>query len=129
SHSVYATAEEACRLLAIPARCFRELLQRRPEIAVRLAIELARRVRDLSDELEAMKFASIGERVLRRLVELARDRRELRLTHQALAEQVGASRENVSRVLGLLRERRLIELGRGRITILDHPRLAAVRPD
>jgi len=124
SHSVHATADEPCRLLAIPARRFRELLQQRPAVALQLAIELARRVRSLSDELEAMKFASIGERVLRRLTELARDRRELRLTHQALADQVGATRENVSRVLGLLRDQGLIDLGRGRIAIVDQARLA-----
>lgn len=127
SHSVSATADEPCRLLAIPAHLFRELLLRKPAVALQLAIELARRVRSLSDELEAMKFASIGERVLRRLNDLARDRRELRLTHQALADQVGASRENVSRVLGLLRDQRLIELGRGRIAIVDHARLVRAR--
>jgi CRP-like cAMP-binding protein len=123
-HSVHASADEPCRLLAIPAPRFRALLAERPAIALRLAIELARRVRSLSDELEAMKFASIGERVLRRLGELARDRRELRLTHQALADQVGASRENVSRVLGLLRDQGLIALGRGRIAIVDPDGLA-----
>jgi CRP-like cAMP-binding protein len=127
SHSVSATAEEPCRLLAIPASRFRELLLRQPPVALQLAIELARRVRSLSDELEAMKFASIGERVLRALTALTRDRRELRITHQALAEQVGATRENVSRVLGLLRDQGLIDLGRGRIAIIDHARLAAAR--
>jgi len=126
-HSVGAAADEDCRLLAIPAAAFRELLERRPVLAVRLAAALAARVRDLSDELEAMKFASIGERVLRWLQRQGAARRDLRVTHQQLADQVGGTRENVSRVLGLLQDRGILRLGRGRIEILDHARLEAGR--
>jgi CRP-like cAMP-binding protein len=102
------------------------LLARSPvlgALAIRLAAALAARARDLSDELEAMKFASIGERVLRWLQRRAVARRELRVTHQQLADQIGATRENVSRVLGLLQDRGILELGRGRIQILDRARL------
>jgi CRP-like cAMP-binding protein len=123
SHSISATTEEPCRLLQIPAGAFREQLQQKPSLALRLAAVLAQRVRSLSDELEAMKFASIGERVLGVLAKRAAGRREIRVTHQQLADQVGSTRENVSRVLGLLRDRGVLRLGRGRIEILDHEAL------
>jgi CRP-like cAMP-binding protein len=126
-HSVNATAEEDTLLLCIPSRLFRAALAREPEAALRLAAVLAQRVRELSDELEAMKFSSIAERALRLLCRLATGRRELRVTHQALAEQVGATRENVTRVLGLLRDDGVIALRRGAIEILDHDRLAGWR--
>jgi CRP/FNR family transcriptional regulator len=122
-HSVNATAVEGCRVLKIPASAFKDLLSRRPELAIRLASVLAQRVRALSDELEAMKFASIGQRVLRWLREHGARMREIRTTHQEIAQQVGATRENVSRVLGLLRDRGILRLGRGSIEILDHGRL------
>ena len=55
---------------------------------------------------------------------LSRGLREIRTTHQDLAAQVGSNRENVSRVLGLLRDQGLLRLGRGSIEILDHQALA-----
>jgi len=126
-HSVSATAAQDCRLLAFEAGAFRRMLEQRPALALRLVAVLASRVRGLSDELEAMKFASIGQRVLGWLQHQGVQRRELRVTHQGIAEQVGATRENVSRVLGLLRDRGILRLGRGRIEILDHDHLARVK--
>jgi CRP/FNR family transcriptional regulator, cyclic AMP receptor protein len=128
-HSVNATADEEIEVLRISATAFRAQLQRHPVAAVRLAQILAQRVRELSDEVEAMKFSTIGGRVVRALLQLGAARREVRITHQALGEQVGATRENVSRVLGQLRDEKILRLGRGVIEILDHPRLAAARLD
>jgi len=122
-HSVNATAEQDCRLLVFPAGAFCEMLEQRPALALRLVAVLAGIVRGLSDELEAMKFASVADRVLAWLRQRGAGRRELRVTHQQIAEQVGATRENVSRVLGLLRDRGALRLGRGRIELLDHAAL------
>jgi CRP/FNR family transcriptional regulator, cyclic AMP receptor protein len=124
-HSVNATADEEVDVLHVSAAAFRAQLERRPVAAIRLAQVLAQRVRELSDEVEAMKFSTIGGRVVRLLLQLGAARREVRVTHQALAEQVGATRENVSRVLGQLRDEGTLRLGRGVIEILDHEQLAA----
>lgn len=128
AHSVSAAAEEELELFALPAARFRAALEAEPRAALRLAAALAARVRSLSDELLAMKYRSLSERVLVRLRTLAHGRRELRTTHQALAEAVGATRENVSRVLGALRDAGILRLGRGRIEVLDHDRLAGPAP-
>ena len=125
AHSVSATAEEDVELFALSAARFRAALEAEPRAALRLASALAERVRSLSDELWAMKYRSIAERVLGTLRELAHERRELRTTHQSLAESVGATRENVTRVLGALRAAGILRLGRGRIEVLDHERLAS----
>ena len=50
THSVNATTQDDCRVLAFPPRAFRELLERRPVLALQLAAALAERVRSLSDE-------------------------------------------------------------------------------
>lgn len=126
THSVHATAESPVELLRIPAAAFRAALARNGVAALALARVLAARVRALSEELEAMKFATIGERVLRRLQAKARGRREIRLTHEGLAQDVGATRENVSRVLARLRDEGILRLGRGRVEVLDHARLERV---
>ena len=67
------------------------------------------------------------------LVDLA-DRNGLSLTGQAsvslrhddLAAWAGVNREAVSRALGQLRQKRLVATARGRIDLLDLPRLRAV---
>jgi CRP/FNR family transcriptional regulator len=127
AHSVNATAEEDVEVFRISASRFRGLLGQNAPAALRLAQVLAERVRELSDDLEAMKFSTIGERVLRRVRTLARGRCELRVTHQALADQVGSTRENVTRVLDFLRDQGILALRRGAIEILDGDRLATAR--
>lgn len=119
-HSVSATSDEECELLRVQAATFRDLLAQRPLVALRLATLLAQRVRDLSEELEGMKFSSLSSRVARKLSEVGAGRREVRLTHQAIAQEVGATRENVSRALSQLQAKGAILLRRGAIEILDH---------
>lgn len=125
-HSVNATADGPVEVLRLPAAAFRDALEKNGTAALALARVLAQRVRSLSEEVESMKFNSIAERVLRRLQAIAAGRRELRTTHERLAQEVGGSRENVSRVLELLRDEGILKLGRGRIEVLDHARLARV---
>lgn len=126
AHSVSVTTETAVEILRIPAKAFRAALEKNGTAALALASALAERVRSLSEELESMKFSTIGERVLRRLQGKAAGRREIRITHEKLAQEVGSTRENVSRVLEMLRDDGILKLGRGRIEVLDHERLARV---
>lgn len=126
-HSVSAIAEDRVDVLAIPRRRYVSALKRHPEAALALARILADVVRRLSDELEAMKFSSVEARLLFRLLERAIDRREIYVTHATLATEVGATRENVSRLLGRLEKKRIVALGRGRIEILDHRALERLR--
>lgn len=122
-HSINATAVDEVEVLTIQAQSYRQMVEQNHAMAIRLAIVLAQRVRCLSDELEAMKFSSIGQRVVWQLQEAAQHLRVLRLTHQDLADRVGATRENVSRVLGLLCDQGIIRLGRGSIEIIEPDRL------
>jgi CRP-like cAMP-binding protein len=49
----------------------------------------------------------------------------LPLTHEFLAMMLGVQRSSVTTVLQALRDRGLVRLGRGRITVLDRPGLEA----
>ncbi len=52
---------------------------------------------------------------------------ELRLTHQDLAAMVASTRESVTKVLNELRNREIIEIEAGRITLRDSRALAGLR--
>jgi len=126
-HSVSAEAEDQVEVLAIPRTRYIAALKRHPEAALALARILADIVRRLSDELEAMKFSTIESRLLDKICERAAERREVVVTHATLAAEVGATRENVSRLLGRLKKKGVVALGRGRIEILDHRGLEQMR--
>jgi CRP-like cAMP-binding protein len=126
-HSVSAIAEDSVEVLSVPRLRYVSALKRHPEAALALARILADVVRRLSDELEAMKFSSAEARLLFRLFERGTGRREIQVTHATLAIEVGATRENVSRLLGKLEKKRIVTLGRGRIEILDHRALEKLR--
>jgi CRP-like cAMP-binding protein len=128
-HSVSAQAEDRVEVLSIPRPRYLAALKRHPEAALALARILGDLVRRLSGELESMKYSTIETRLIAKLIDRARHRREIFVTHAALAAEVGATRENVSRILGRLEKKRIIALNRGRIEILNHRTLNAVGAD
>ena len=73
------------------------------------------------------QFHSLRARFARYLLMTA-DRarsREIRLTHEFLSRMLGVQRPGVTTAAGDLEKRRLIQCGRGKITILDRRRLSA----
>jgi CRP/FNR family cyclic AMP-dependent transcriptional regulator len=94
----------------------------------RVLIELlAGYVRRLSDQLVQALYLPADKRVVRAVVELAdvyRDRHDIPLTQEDLASLAGTSRATANRVLGDLERLGALAVARGRVTVLDHERLA-----
>jgi CRP-like cAMP-binding protein len=87
---------------------------------------LAAEVRTMIERLLEALYLPAERRVLRRLVELADiyGGAEIPLTQEELAGLAGTSRATVNAVLGDAQTRGLVELRRGRVTILDAEALA-----
>jgi CRP-like cAMP-binding protein len=127
AHSVSAQALDQVVVVSIPRGRYVAALEEHPKAATALAGILADIVRKLSDELETVRFSSLEARLLAKLCERARGRREIRpITHADLADEAGGTRENVSRILGDLRKKGLLTLGRGWIEIHSHAGLEAL---
>ncbi|MCB0001217.1 MAG: Crp/Fnr family transcriptional regulator [Anaerolineae bacterium] len=102
-------------------------LHAHPHIAESILEVLSRRLRQLTDYTENLAFLDVYDRVASKLLDLAlrygvQDggiRIDLSLTQGELATWVVASRERVNKVLGLLRDRGLINLDGKSIIILD----------
>jgi CRP/FNR family transcriptional regulator, cyclic AMP receptor protein len=82
-------------------RCMRD----HPGIALAMIQGLAGRVRRLTDQVRSLALHDVYGRLTELLTVLAEDRDgqlviEPRLTHQELANRIGASREMVTRILG-----------------------------
>jgi CRP-like cAMP-binding protein len=115
-------------VLAILGRDMRRLMTAHPQIAVKLATSLGRRLRATSEQLARQSFQTVQSRVaavLAQLVEQAQAEGApardvpIRATQSDLAKLAGSSRESASRFLAVLERAHVISQGRGRLTVHD----------
>jgi CRP-like cAMP-binding protein len=114
--------------IAIAGSDMRRLLREHADIAVKLVIGVARRLREANQRLTNQSFQTVQSRVagvLLRLVEQAQAEGAgtrdvvLQVTQAKIAELAGSSRESASRFLANLERAGIITQGRGRVTVHD----------
>lgn len=129
-----AEAVEPAQVLAVPREEVLWLMGRRPEVALRITKLLGFRLRRVENRLRNILFRSNRERTAGLLLELLESHGELandaweiklRLSHQDLANLIGATRETVTVTLGQFQREGLIEVYRKRVRVLRRSRLAA----
>ncbi len=130
----YAEAMVETTVIAIPREEMLALMERRPELALHVTRLFGFRRRRVENRLRNILFCSIRQRLVALLLELVETHGQrdgsawditLPLSHQDLASLIGATRETVTLTLGQLQDEKLIRVGRRRLIVLDHPRLAA----
>ena len=92
------------RVMVITKHDFKSCLAANPEMAYKLIEALIRQVRALTSSVKNLALLDVYGRVARTLLDLAENVDEQmiieqKLTHQDIADMVGASREMVSRIL------------------------------
>ena len=108
----------------------KRLAEQDAAVALMLAGECVRRLYDVLEELAGNAFATVRQRVVRHLLDLAASRpaNDGRLAalvnQQELADSVGSVREVVARVLHELRAASLVRTFPGRVEILDPLKLS-----
>lgn len=116
TRSAAIVAIEDCQFIRIPSEAF-DALRRNQAFQQRLLTQLASMLRRANDQLRAMSTFGTTERVAWALGRLARERGrvngssiviEPRPTHQDLADQIGASRETVTRALVTLKRKKCV---------------------
>jgi CRP-like cAMP-binding protein len=110
-------AAEDGAIVVVPAAAVAAALRRHPEAAFAAIAHLAGVIAELSAEIEAVRRHGLVERVRHRLAQLGRGRREIAITHAALADEVGGSRANVSRALARLERAGVLRRRRGVIAL------------
>ena len=121
-------ALEPVETLSVASSAFRALCARRPSVEHALVSLLSDRVIALTTSLVQAMHEPLDRRVHRSLLELAvmygdSDPVEVPLTQSQLAEMAGGARPTVNQVLQALEADGVVQLGRGRIDILDRARL------
>ena len=95
---------EQTRLTVISKSAFEECMEKNPGIALKICKGLARRLRELSENVRSLALMDVYGRVARILLEMSeeKDGKKMipqKLTQRDIASMVGASREMVSRIL------------------------------
>ena len=118
--SAYAQASADATVCLLTKPVIQHLLTSRPAVAAALLQRGAKRQREAEALLEALAFQDVQARVASLLLRLADSRTTVEgLTHERLAEQVGASRETVTRSLLRLQREGLVQVERKRVHLLD----------
>jgi CRP-like cAMP-binding protein len=128
----YAEAVEQSRVVALPREDVLWVMSQRSDVALSITKLLGLRRRRIENRLRNVLFRPVQERVAALLIELldsygnynaGRWEISLRLSHQDLANLIGATRETVTGALGHLQHCGIIEVRRRRVTVLDRRRL------
>lgn len=123
--SASAVTIEGAETRSITFTDFEALRREDPAIERVLTEVLAAQVRRLSGRLVEALYVPAEARIVRRLLELGAtfDGNSIPLTQEDLAALAGTTRPTVNRVLRRAEHRGHLELGRGRVTIVDREAL------
>lgn len=118
--SASASTVEDSMLMTISREHFRGFMREYPELYEVLMVELADRIRSLTENVKDMALLDVYGRVAHTLERLCNPAVEVspKLTHQDIANMVGASREMVSRVMKELVVGGYIEIQQKQIHII-----------
>lgn len=129
----YAEAVTECRVTKIPKVFVERAIRQEPRVAFKIMTLLELRLVQYEELVKCLLPRETEVRLANLLPLLAQkfgDRNngvvtiDLRLTHQDLAAMVASTRESVTKVLNDMRNRDLIEIDAGRITLKDWQALA-----
>jgi CRP-like cAMP-binding protein len=125
--SAHVIAMEDAQLLVLRREDFRRRVEANPTVAWALLTELSRRLRRADVKIGGLVLLDVPGRIARLLLDLADEtggeQIEKPLTHQTIAQMIGASRETVSRAMKDFQDAGLIRVERRRISIGDRDAL------
>lgn len=126
--SAGARALTDCELLVLDRRDVVPLLERRPDLCLRLLSLLCGRLRRSDERMADIAFSELPTRLAKTLLAQAGASagERLRLSQGELADMVGSARENVNRHLSDWRRRGIVELGKGWVEVRRPAELAAI---
>ena len=120
-----AIAESDVEALAIPVASFQSALESSRWFRRFVFDGFSSRLASVIRKIEQIAFTGIDVRLAGVLLELDRKGVE-RITHHDIAVELGTAREVVSRHLKRFESEGWVRLGRGRVSIVDRPRIEAL---
>ncbi|HIK51226.1 MAG TPA: global nitrogen regulator NtcA [Oscillatoriales cyanobacterium M59_W2019_021] len=122
----HAVAFTPVELLSAAIEQVEKALKEDPDLAILMLQGLSSRILQTEMMIETLAHRDMGSRLVSFLLILCRDfgipssegiTIDLKLSHQAIAEAIGSTRVTVTRLLGDLREKRMISIHKKKITV------------
>ncbi len=122
----HAVAFTPVELLSVPIEHMEKALKANPELSMVLLQGLSSRILQTEMMIETLAHRDMGSRLVSFLLILCRDfgtpgtdgiTIDLKLSHQAIAEAIGSTRVTVTRLLGDLRQEKMISINKKKITV------------
>ena len=121
--SAHVIAMEDASLYVLRREDFRRYVEANPRVSWCLLGVLSKRLRSADDKIGGLVLLDVPGRIARLLLDLAQEAGaeliERPLTHQTIAQMIGASRETVSRAMREFQDAGLIGVERRQIRIAD----------
>ena len=121
--SAHVIAMEDSSLLVLRRDDFRRRVESSPTVAWTLLSELSRRLRRADGKIGGLVLLDVPGRIARLLLDMAEEGGsetiEKPLTHQTIAQMIGASRETVSRAMREFQDQGWIGVERRKIRVAD----------
>jgi len=123
--SATVTALDKSETLELPATTIREFSSEHRSFERAMARVIAHQLRNQSQQLLEAMYLPVPRRLARRVAELSDlyDAPVVPLTQDDLAGISGTTRQTVNQLLTEWREAGVVDLGRGRVTVVDRDRL------
>ncbi len=119
--SAHVIAMDDAQLLILRREDFRRRVEANPSVAWALLTELSRRLRRADQKIGGLVLLDVPGRIAQLLLDLSDQSGsptvEKALTHQTIAQMIGASRETVSRAMKEFQDQGLIVVERRRIAV------------
>lgn len=122
----HAVAFTSVELLSVPIEQVEKALKDDPELSVFMLQGLSSRILQTEMMIETLAHRDMGSRLVSFLLILCRDfgipstngiTIDLKLSHQEIAEAIGSTRVTVTRLLGELRQKKMISIYKKKVTV------------
>lgn len=122
----HAVAFTPVELLSVPIEQVEKALTDNPDLSMLMLRGLSSRILQTEMMIETLAHRDMGSRLVSFLLILCRDfgtptqegiMIDLKLSHQAIAEAIGSTRVTVTRLLGDLRQEKMISIHKKKITV------------
>jgi len=118
SYYAEAIAETPLKIITIPAAIFRKILKEHTELSLSLVDNYAHRIGELTGVIDRLMSRDLNSELKALLKANADADNIVHMSHQKIADEIGSSREVISRKLKTYEKADLVQLSRGRISLL-----------
>jgi CRP/FNR family transcriptional regulator len=128
SYPAFAEALTESQLLFFPKRDFIQLIERNPQLSINIIVSLSHFLRKFASLIEELSLKEVSSRVAKYLIDLSlksarvgKNPKEvdLDLSKTQLASKLGTIGETLSRTLAKMKAKRIIDVRKNRILILN----------